>query len=158
MVSKHIYGLVTCCLHGSPLPATDGLHLDISQPPQGSGIGGPCYRYPTHGHPLRGWLVDKLDRTRVGVHRLHDAALGGSPVVLRFPPQERPPLRCCASTRRLRLASRHNVLASVPVFGIIVQMVFAQATEVCSATPTGMDSSCSTTCTIRNVRYGTIGL
>ncbi len=58
-----------------------------------------CHRRTPHGHPLSGRLVDKLYGPRLQVHRLHDAALPGSPDVLRIPHQGPLTLGWCGTNR-----------------------------------------------------------
>ncbi len=119
MVSGHYVGLATVSLHGGPSPPSNRFQPDIAQLALGSGIGGPRNRCPPNGHPIRRRMVDELDRARVEVHRLHDAAIGGCPTVFRFPPQAPPTASCCVSLDDFGALGSHRVLAFVHVLGII---------------------------------------
>jgi hypothetical protein len=156
MVIGQTYGLATCGLHNSPPPSSDKVHPDVSQPPQGSVIGSPRNRCPPHGHPIRMRLVDELDRARVEVYRLHDAALLGGPSVVRNPPKERPPKIFCAyhdafSYLVVKLFWHSSPARHHRANGL------CSSTKVCSAPQIIMKSSCSTTYTVRTVRYGIVG-
>ena len=99
MDSRHEYSVVTDGVRSSRTPTPGRFQLDISQPTEGSSVSSLCHRRTPHGHPLRGRLVDELYGPHHQVHRLHDAALPGSPDVLRIPHQGPLTLGWCGTNR-----------------------------------------------------------